>query len=1305
MAKPRQGPSTSGADFTLSGISELVFLDRYAMKDPNKDNLRPGDVVVALTRDDPRFPQKEAGRVVAVEGDRVTVEVKGSGERLVLPNKHVDRVLEPTPQLMWDRMAEAIVTVERPERRKELVKEFRWLLDGFRFVPGGRINAMLGTGQQLTAYNCYVIPMRTNDGRAGCDSRAAIIDTLSNMVEIMSRGGGVGINLSTLRPRLSYVKGVNGRSSGSVSWGGLYSFATGLVEQGGCFAGDQRIATTKGLIPAAELAARIEDGEFFEALTHEGPRPITARFRNGQRQVFRVTTRRGLAVDVTAEHRMGVLRDGRVATVPLGELEPGDEVLLLLGTGVATDYVKLAPVVYERSIMSTTLNEDVRFPEVLDERLAYLVGYMHGDGDVHVGKKVNWKAPKAVKLATADAHPEIRERLAELWEEVFGLRPVVENGDGRSAGVTVYSRLLIEWLRQNGLLKARAEAVRVPEAIFRSPSSVMGAFVAGCFDADGSDRSRKDGYGFDCVSVGFVQDVQQLLLANGIVSHISIITDRSEHGWRTIYRLAVTGAEFKARMSQFIAGSAKDRQLPGFRNHFNSYPRDVWPALGVPGKYYRGVWDSTKDRISFRALQRVKDRLADDGKAVLVEAVDKVLNVIPDTIASIEPLGRTEVYDFEVAEAHMLSGNGVYTSNSRRGALMLILNDWHPDVLEFITAKRDMGAITNANISVGISDAFMKAVEQDGDWDLIFPDTSDPDYDRLWDGNIRRWRDELEKPVVKHRTVKARAMWESITESAWASAEPGVVFLDRANAYSNSWYFHELISTNPCGEQYLPAWGVCNLGHLNLARFVKAGEILWDDLRRAARLGVRFLDNIIDYTPYFFEENRRVQFAERRIGMGTLGLGEMLIKLGVRYGSPESLQVIDKVYGFIAEQAYAASADLAAEKGSFARFDAGRFLRSGFMRGMPEHVREAIREKGCRNVTLLTQAPTGSTGTMVGTSTGIEPYYSWTYWRTSRLGTREVRERVVDEWFAAHPDVEPDLENLPGYFVTAMDLTPEEHVRVQAAVQRWTDSSISKTANAPATYTVEQTRKLYEYAYKLGCKGVTIYRDKSRDLQVLSREDDADARSRAGGQRATAAAAGEGRLPVTAEGRLQALRWPRPEVLQGRTRRVATPAGTLWLTINEYDGQPFEVFATIGKAGSDVLALTEAIARLVSLNLRCGVPVAEVVDQLRGIGGSRSVGFGPHRVLSIPDAIGRVLAQDYLGEAGDANGHGGHGPPVAAEPAEASSASPAPAAGSSVQGGSGWQPPAFDMCPVCGNASLLHEEGCVHCTGCGHSEC
>ncbi len=434
---------------------------------------------------------------------------------------------------------------------------------------------------------------------------------------------------------------------------------------------------------------------------------------------------------------------------------------------------------------------------------------------------------------------------------------------------------------------------------------------------------------------------------------------------------------------------------------------------------------------------------------------------------------------------------------SRRGALMLMQGDWHPDIEEFIDAKKTAGTIENANISIMVSDRFMDAVKKDGDWDLIFPDYEHPAYsdiyDQEWDGDIWGWVDKG-YPVKVYKTVKAKALWNKLTDAAWESAEPGIVFMERYNKLSNSYYFNKIICTNPCGEQGLPGWGVCNLAHLYLASFaVKIGEdevgplykMDWETLKKSAHYLVRFLDNVIDLTPYHFKENEHNQKQERRIGCGTLGLGELLIKLRITYGSDESLKLIDEIYKSITVEVIKTSSGLAKEKGSFPKFEAEKFVESGFMKQMPQELRDLILKDGMRNVSFTTQAPTGTVGTMLGTSTGIEPYYAFEFFRQSRLGFHKVLIPLAK-------DYKKEDGTLPDYFVSAMSLGPLEHIKVQAAVQRWTDSSISKTANAPADFTKEQTRELYEQAYELGCKGVTIYRDNCRSEQVLSTSSDTE---------------------------------------------------------------------------------------------------------------------------------------------------------------------------------------------------------------------
>ena len=427
------------------------------------------------------------------------------------------------------------------------------------------------------------------------------------------------------------------------------------------------------------------------------------------------------------------------------------------------------------------------------------------------------------------------------------------------------------------------------------------------------------------------------------------------------------------------------------------------------------------------------------------------------------------------------TGDVIQQGGSRRGALMLMLDDWHPDIEEFITVKTDLSRINHANLSICASDAFMEAVKADGDWNLVFPDTTDPEYDEVWNGDLAAWRARGKKVKV-YRTLKAREIWQKICEAAWRSAEPGLVFMERYQKRSNTWYFEQIRCVNPCGEQGLPEWGVCNLGAINLAAFVADGEMDYALLAETSKVAIRFLDNVIDATPYFIADNEEQQRnGTRRTGLGTMGLADALIKMKVRYGSKASLPVIERIYRTIRDASYSASMEIAKEKGPFPQFDSEKYMRGSFIRQLPAALQEQIATHGVRNGVLLTQAPTGTTSLLSGVSSGIEPVFDFAMKRVDRTGEHILYHPLFKEWKDAH-----DGEPTPDYFASSNDLRPEDHVRVQAVVQEFTDSSISKTVNAPNSYEVADVDKLYTLAYDLGCKGITFFRDGSR-TPVLSR--------------------------------------------------------------------------------------------------------------------------------------------------------------------------------------------------------------------------
>ena len=519
--------------------------------------------------------------------------------------------------------------------------------------------------------------------------------------------------------------------------------------------------------------------------------------------------------------------------------------------------------------------------------------------------------------------------------------------------------------------------------------------------------------------------------------------------------------------------------------------------------------------------------------------------------------------------------NLVQQGGSRRGAQMIMLNDWHPDVLEFIISKmqnpkilrfiiettndeeikqlakdklkfeplesnerevlqnyvnhyeqhneyvntllEDGGRwtvnepefLSGANISVCLTKEFMEAVETDGEYELIYPDVDSYNeeemayYNEKWHecGDVREWRDVHKMGVKVYRTVEAKELWNLINICATYSAEPGIFFLDTANEMTNAQsYGQKVVATNPCGEQPLAPFSVCNLLAINLANMAdkKTKTVDFDKLKETVNIAVRMGDNVISATPYFLEANKKQALGERRIGLGVMGLHDLLIYCEKVYGSEEGNIIVENVFKSIAVEAYDSSIDLAIEKGSFPFLDdkdgignRQKFIDSGFMMDMPQAIRDDILEYGIRNSHLLTVAPTGSTGTMVGCSTGLEPYFAFKYYRSGRLGKFiEVNAEIVEEYLRENPEADPN--NLPEWFVSSMDLSPEAHADVQCIIQRWIDSSISKTVNAPAGYSVEQVQSVYERLYKGGAKGGTVYVDGSRNAQVLSLKKDDD---------------------------------------------------------------------------------------------------------------------------------------------------------------------------------------------------------------------
>ena len=673
------------------------------------------------------------------------------------------------------------------------------------------------------------------------------------------------------------------------------------------------------------------------------------------------------------------------------------------------------------------------------------------------------------------------------------------------------------------------------------------------------------------------------------------------------------------------------------------------------------------------------------------------------------PISFMKLYD--------ASTDAVKQGGTRRGANMGILRVDHPDILEFIACKEDLTQVTNFNISVAVTTEFMNAVKSKSDYALRDPKTH--------------------KEVGR---LDANMVWDKMILGAWRTGEPGCFYIDEANRFNPVPHLGNYEATNPCGEQPLLPYDVCNLGSINVGLYVKDGVMDWDAFRRDIHLSTHLLDNIIDVNKYPLPEIDALSKRIRRIGLGIMGFADMLVRLGIAYDSADGVEMGRRVMEFLDVESKKESERLAKERGPFPEW--ARSIWGPDETCARDAEGKRIRPmQMLRNCNVTTIAPTGTISIIAGCSSGLEPLFAVAFMRNQagvmmpdvnedfvaiakREGwySEELMERIAKTGTVEHPEVPKKWQRV---FVTANLIAPEWHVRMQAAFQQHCDSAISKTTNFAHTATVEDVRAIYELAYELKCKGVTVYRDGSRDNQVLSTGATEQAAANRDKDKADKRQLGELQGTISeldaeierlrkalfdseAENLQRRAKRARPDKLRGTTLRKETPLGTMFVNITEDDrGQPFEVFVTLGKAGGSAMADAEAMGRLISLALRSGIPLMEIHKQLRGISSDRAVGLGPNKVLSVPDAIGIALYEWYQDKTQGVQQEliANSGPSV---PAREISVAPVSNTGGT-QPMSGFE---FDngaqafmgTCPDCGS-QMEYAEGCVKCHVCGFSEC
>lgn len=1606
--------------------------------------------------------------------------------------------IETIQEMFW-RVAYNVALAERElggdtEQIDRWARRFFDLLTNIEFFPNSPTFTGAGTPLgQLAA--CFVLSIEDDMGRTG----SGIFETLRHAALIQQTGGGNGFSFSRLRPKGSLVRSSNGTATGPLGFLRVYDQAFGEIAQGGCLVPDTLVFTERGLLRLDEIVRHDDQGwrgHELSVSTDEGMRASYQGFNNGVSPVLRVQTDAGLELTGTPNHKVKVMTADGPAWRRLDELQAGDAILVKLGQHQGHLQALDVPTKQHGN------QQMPYFKTVLDEELAFFIGYLMGDGFIAAHDDDH-------RVGVSVAHSSyLMTAMPAMLEELFGVT-VHKQQKANDASITFVmdNRAVKDYLLINGLEKAKSAYVRVPRLIRQSPPAVVGAFLRGLFEADGS---LSHGYPqLLSTSETLVREVATLLIGLGCpVRVFQQPATEDRFGQSRIWTVRVnsylgleTWRQNIGALQQSRFAECYDFELDLAREQGYILPQaEYWiePVLHATqqpqidprgrgrGKNFRATNPALRKQLL--RYQRGDRQLTVVGYSRLAEQyVDFKTNApeIDDlwfvAVQSVETAGEALTLDIEVEDNHTYLANGMVTHNSRRGANMAVLRVDHPDIRDFIKSKSEEGNIANFNISVGITDEFMQAVEKGTTFDLRF------------NGQV-------------HETVDARELFDMIVKYAHHNGEPGVLFLDAANRENPVPHLYELESTNPCvtgdtlvatpdgwrrvdeiqigdtictvlgtgivstvevnaavpvyevhfsdggmvkataahqfharssqtkffehkrldelqigdwirvyrgripdnpvpqgsieledrdygftvgvlvgdgcytpnglpknivrmsshvdetewnaileqtfakigmveakiytqgrsltidpkpgraianwirstplepahshakrlpdvyinsnaeflhglidglfstdgsvdlssnhplvrfhtasetlaqqvrlillmfgihsrvhktirkrhsidqnnrpkydvvisgesfgrffeqfhlshpekqyrmeeaalkcnftggnwaaritqiepagvetvydlyeprsdtwitegyvsrgcGEQWLGPFENCCLGSVNLAQHVNNnGQVLWDKLADSVATATRFLDDVVTANAYVPAIPQLREAAEnvRRIGLGIMGLADMMYALGVRYGSPEGQEFASQVMEFVRYHSMKTSIELAKERGPFLAIEGSRYdpndLKWTAPRPIVEHktnwqrptldwkgIEKGLKAHGIRNGAQTTLAPTGTISTVAGCEGyGCEPVFALAYVRyvntnagnsderfalqyTSPQFERALRQANLDQATIDHiieqvnltgscQDVTEVPEHIRHVFVTANDITVEEHIRMQAAMQAHIDNSISKTINAPSHATEDDVAQAYMLGWKLGCKGLTVYVTGSREKVVLETAVTREKREGTTGTESPTEAKQPQQIPLFNEKKK-----PRPGLLPGRTYRLPTPVGTTYITINENgygQGQPFEVFIHTAKAGSETAAVSEALGRLMSLVLRQASPVSprdrvkEIVRQLLGIGGGRQTGFGPNRVASLPDGIAQIMQQYLVDTSTDENEDD------LPTPQQQLTLFDAPPHLSGNGNGKGYI--VGDLCPECGDATLVREEGCLHCYSCGYSEC
>ncbi len=985
--------------------------------------------------------------------------------RYLLKDEH-GNVIE-TPAELFRRIAKAIALDPESE------EEFQSMLTSLEFLPNTPTLMNAGTDLgQLSA--CFVIPVE--------DSLVGIFDAVKHMAIIQQSGGGTGFSFTRLRPSGDIVKSTKGVASGPVTFMRVFDTTTDVIKQGGCVSTKSLVRTTRGILPIGKLLDCPTFGDNptrYLVYTNGGFEHAFIAEDNSIAEIYNIKTEIGTEIKVTPDHRICVIDEGgKFSWKEAEKLQEGDWLVHVLG-GHCGDDMELPESEHVQHHNANT----IKIPRNMSPELAELLGVYMADGCISTNGRIIF--------AVEENDTELKERIKELMLNVFGLNLGMEQRkpNDNSVCLVFYSRDLCKFFENMGCKKESSLEAFVPSVIFESSAESARAFIRGLFEGDGDIHT--DGYPrLYSSSERLVKEVQQMLFGLNMVSTIYKYYIENRYGKNPIYHLCIIQEGSVQEFIKNIGFVSKrknekllERQKPKafesfdimpnqeklFRKIYNGPGRGCGKGRtkrGANRKLYRALQHFLGTTSSRRNLTRKKlKELLSNFDELHHEQLLKIVNdeYFYSRVATITK-EKDYTMDIMVPAAEHFVANSVLVHNKRRGANMGILRADHPDIIEFITSKTGEGILSNFNISVAVDDKFMKALLEDGEYELINP---------------------RNKEVVKK--VRARDMWNLIITMAWRTGDPGVVFIDEINRHNPTPQVGEMESTNPCGEQPLLPYESCNLGSINLAKMVKEGEIDCDKLEKTINIAVKFLDNVIDVNKYPLREIEEITNANRKIGIGVMGFADMLVQLGIPYDSEEALKKGEKIMSFIQEKSHAASEKLADERGAFPNFPGSIYKN----------------KKPLRNSTVTTVAPTGTISIIAGCSSGIEPLFAVSFVRNVMEGTKllevnpyfeaaakergfyseELMMKIAKQGTLA--GIEEVPEDVKRVFVTAFDIAPEWHVRMQAAFQKYTDNAVSKTINFPNDVDIKEVEKAYMLAYELKCKGITVYRYGSKAQQVL----------------------------------------------------------------------------------------------------------------------------------------------------------------------------------------------------------------------------